>query len=126
MLVTAFAQKTFKPIHYTMIFNGANKTAAQGEIKINLKDSTITVADSPVKKFKIIAISPDENAIDENKVLQMWVDFLCDGSDGTSCTIRVVRAKEPNGVNILNVQLTYSSGDPVIYDCDYMQEIYAD
>ncbi|MDR3694602.1 hypothetical protein [Mucilaginibacter sp.] len=126
MLITAFAQKTFKPIHYTMIITGANRNATSGNIKVNLKDSTIVIGENQAKKFKIEMTAPEQNALSDDKSLTTWLSFLCNGSDSRSCTIMIARQQQPNGKKVMNVQVTYDGENPIIYDCDYQQELYKD
>jgi hypothetical protein len=125
-LITAFAQKTFKPIHYTMIISGANKKATPGDIKVNMKDSTIIIGESPAKKSKIEMMAPEQNAMSDDKSLTTWLSFLCDGSDSKSYTIMIARQQQPNGTKILNVQVNSDGADPIVYDCDYLQDPYTD
>ncbi|BAU52438.1 hypothetical protein [Mucilaginibacter gotjawali] len=126
VFITAFAQKTFKPIHYTMIISGANKNAASGDIKVNMKDSTIIIGEGPAKKFKIEMMAPEQNALSDDKSLTTWLSFLCNGSDSKSYTIMIARQQQPNGTKIMNVQVNCDGADPVVYDCDYLQELYTD
>ncbi|WP_295668625.1 hypothetical protein [uncultured Mucilaginibacter sp.] len=126
LLITAFAQKTFKPIHYTMIITGANKNATSGDIKVNMKDSTIVIGEDPAKKFKIEMMAPEQNALSDDKSLTTWLSFLCNGSDSRSYTIMIARQQQPNGTKIMNVQVNTDGADPVVYDCDYLQEPYTD
>ena len=126
MIITAFAQKTFKPIHYTMIISGANKNAASGDIKVNMKDSTIIIGEGPAKKFKIEMMAPEQNALSDDKSLTTWLSFLCNSSDSRSYTIMIARQQQPNGTKIMNVQVNCDGADPVVYDCDYLQEPYTD
>ncbi len=126
MLFTAFAQKTFKPIHYTMIITGANRNAIAGDIKVNLKDSTIVIGESPVKKYKIEMTAPEQNALSDDKSLTTWMSFLCNGSNKRSCTIMIARQQQPDGKKVMNVQVNYDGADPIVYDCDYLPELYND
>ena len=126
ILFTAFAQKTFKPIHYTMIIAGTNKTTTTGDIKVNMKDSTITIGESPEKKFKIEMMAPEQNAMADDKSLTTWLSFLCNGIDNKSYTIMIARQQQPNGTKVMNVQVNCDGADPIVYDCDYLQEPYTD
>ncbi len=125
---TAFAQQSYKPIHFTKVLttNPASERKMEGDINVNIKDSVILINESPVKKLHIIEIAPEQTAVTENHITVMWVAFLCSTPEGKSCTVTIVRQKEAGKNDLMAVKAQYGDDENTFttYNCDYLKELY--
>jgi hypothetical protein len=133
LLFTAFAQKAFKPIHFTsymqtqksLDFNGDKDGPEQhvsGMIQVNAKDSVFTISvDSQVAlKLKILTIGDEFADGQYDKVVQL----SCMDDAGKKYGIRIVRTKTSS---YTYMKMYISPASTMIYQtyyCDYLKKLY--
>ncbi len=133
MLCTVFAQKEFKPIHFTsykqtqksLDFNGDKDGPEQhvsGLIQINAKDSvfTISVDAQTALTLKILKIDAEYNDGQYDKV----VELSCADEAGKKYGIRIVRTKTSS---YTYMKLYISPASTMIYAtyyCDYLKKLF--
>jgi hypothetical protein len=128
LFMTAFAQQNYNPIHFTKVLttNPESERKIEGDINIKMKDSVILINENPVKTLRIIQVDPEQTAVTETHITVMWVAFLCTTPDGKSCTVTVVRQKEPGKNDIMAVKAQYGNDDNTFttYNCTYLKDLY--
>jgi hypothetical protein len=132
-LATAFAQKSFKPIHFTsyrqtqksLNFDGDKDGPEQrvaGAIDINAKDSLLTVSfdAQPSVKYKITKVDDEYNDGQYDKVIFIF----CSDEAGKAYTFKIDRTKT-SSYAYMKIYLSPSS--TMIYFtfyCDYLKKLY--
>lgn len=126
----AFAQQTFKPIHFTSFrdthwkpleFNSVVTEPDQwihGNIDINTKDSVVLITPegrSPLK-YKITGIDPETKG--KLAGMEATIKIMCEDSEGKKCDTSIERT-----TGYMKVNVTYR-GTQTTYFCDYVKKIY--
>ena len=131
IICTAFAQKTFKPIHFksfmatqkSLDFNGdknGREEFTPGIIEINVKDSVISIKPEGATplKYKITAISEEDN--DKSQCVKT-IDVSCKDAMGAKCNARIERTSY-SSTSFMKFYLSYSM-NYVTYYCDYLKKL---
>ncbi len=133
IICSAFAQQTFKPIHFTSMMethwrpldfnsesNGPDRRIS-GVININTTDSVILISpdQQPVLKYKIISITPEE---EDKSARKKTINFTCKDSDGKECDTKIERVKSGSSP-YMKVSVIYRAS-LMAYFCDYVKKLY--
>ncbi|ASU34152.1 hypothetical protein [Mucilaginibacter xinganensis] len=125
---TAFAQQTFKPIHFTFTSSfwgkgGITKGMANGTISIDTKDSVITINDTKVTSFKFYQLAPEKTAVYEDNVSLKTLVFFCKDKDNANCAVKIFRQTQPGKKDAMQIFVIYAADTYTVYSCDYLKEL---
>jgi hypothetical protein len=147
IICTAFAQQSFKQIHFTFVIDtypqnklkampgggyeksdeigqGEQRSMAKGTIDINAKDSVITINNSPVSSFKILGVEPEKTTAYDDHTMVKNLTFDCvNKANSKLCFIKILRQTQPGAKNVMNVLLKYDANTFTTYTCDYLKEL---
>ncbi|MEO6522090.1 MAG: hypothetical protein ABIN91_10460 [Mucilaginibacter sp.] len=122
----AFAQQTFKPIHFTFISEfwgkgGSTKGMANGTISISTEDSVITINDTKIRSFKFYQLLPETTSFYEDKISVKNLTFYCKDKDNATCSFKIFRQSQPGKKDAMEAYVIYNADTYTVYKCDFLK-----